>query len=223
MPYECYGSMVGLEVNISHFPWNTNKEFQEVIAQIGDRTLVDPYRLYELWTLSQQVAKLSKGDYIEIGVWQGGSGALIAHQAAKYLPDSTVFLCDTFTGVPKATARDLYVGGEHANTSKAMVENLVSSMNLANVQVLQGIFPEDTGSIVKDRTFRFAHIDVDVYQSAKDCNEWLWPRLCHGGVVVYDDYGHVPCGLTEYVDEQSVEPDRITLYNLNGHAVVFKL
>jgi O-methyltransferase len=56
------------------------------------------------------------------------------------------------------------------------------------VQLLVGVFPEETGCLVEDRKFRFCHLDVDVYQSAADVVEWIWPRLVTGGLIVFDDY-----------------------------------
>jgi len=65
---------------------------------------------------------------------------------------------------------------------------------------------------------------VDVYQSAKDVFDWAWPRLARGGIVVFDDYGFRSCeGATRLVEEQRGHPDRVTLHNLNGHAVVVKV
>ncbi len=39
---------------------------------------MDKLRCYELWTLVAQSCKLSDGDILEVGVWRGGTGALIA-------------------------------------------------------------------------------------------------------------------------------------------------
>ena len=97
-------------------------------------------------------------------------------------------------------------------------------MNLDNVQILQGIFPDQTSHEIKDLQFRFCHIDVDVYQSAKDIVDWIWDRMVHGGIIVYDDYGFRLCdGITRYVEEQMLYKDRLVLHNLNGHAVIMKL
>ena len=96
-------------------------------------------------------------------------------------------------------------------------------MRLDRAQILRGIFPDETASGLTDAQFRFCHIDVDVYQSAKDIADWVWPRLSVGGVIVYDDYGIAStAGVTRLVDEQRGQPDRVTIYNLNGHAVVIK-
>lgn len=116
-----------------------------------------------------------------------------------------VYLCDTFTGVVKASAKDnLYAGGEHSDTSAETVSKLLASMELRNAQLLKGIFPEETGpAIPSNERFRFCHLDVDVYESARDVLDWVWPRLSVGGVVVFDDFGFASClGIRDLVEEQ---------------------
>ena len=154
----------------------------------------------------------------------GGSGSLIAKRAELEGIDAKVYLCDTFRGVVKASALDpVYRGGEHADASVEAVRNLIHRLNLHNVEVLQGTFPDDTGKSLADKTFRFCHIDVDVYRSAAEIVEWIWPRLCLGGLIVYDDYGFKGCeGVTRFVNEERGLPDRLIIHNLNGHAVAIK-
>jgi len=136
-----------------------------------------------------------------------------------------VYLCDTFKGVVKAGCKDYgYSGGEHADTSMQLVAGWLKRLEVTNCKLLEGIFPEQTGNLVEDCVFRFRHIDVDVYQSAKDVFNWAWPRLVHGGIVVFDDYGFCGCeGVRRLVEKQRGQPDRATIHNLNGHAVIIKV
>jgi O-methyltransferase len=206
-------------------PWTKDLQFLETYHTIHPYTLVDMYRCYELWTLVEQSQKLT-GALIEIGVWRGGTGALIAQRAKLCGITDTIYLCDTFTGVVKASAYDpLYKGGEHHDTAIGLVEDLVyNQLNLEHVQILQGIFPEETAKGLDDESFRFCHIDVDVYHSARDITEWLWNKLVSGGMIVYDDYGFFGyTGVTTYVEEQRHDRDRLVLYNLNGHAIIIKI
>jgi O-methyltransferase len=158
-------------------------------------------------------------------VWRGGTAALIATQARNLGLRDKVYACDTFSGVVKAGDEDPdYVGGEHADTSRHSVEELFyQTFKLGNIEILTGIFPEETGGKVENLKFRFCHIDVDVYQSAKDVAEWVWERLVPGGIIVYDDYGgDTTPGIARYVDAQLPLKGRIVLHNLNGHAIVIK-
>ncbi len=210
----------------TYSPWNKDNQFQSLFASIEGFTLVDKYRCFELWKLVEQTAKLNSGSLIEIGVWRGGTGALIAKQAKNFGIRDSVFLCDTFSGVVKAGVNDsVYKNGEHADTSLQTVEELIlKRMNLDNVELLAGIFPEQTGHLIEGLQFRFCHIDVDVYQSAKDIVEWIWNKMVPGGIIVYDDYGFSGCtGITKFVNEQIMIKDRFIIHNLNGHAIIVKL
>lgn len=207
----------------TYSPWNTDRAFREVYERVEGHTLVDVYRCYELWSLVREVAHVP-GALIEIGVWRGGTGALIAKAAGLAGIADLVYLCDTFRGVPKATSRDpAYRGGEHADTSEAVVKELLATVGANNVRVVSGVFPDQSAQAVAAEHLRFAHIDVDTYASAKDCVEYVWPRLSPGGVVVFDDYGFEGLGgVRELVDELRGPPDRLFVHNLNGHALLLK-
>ena len=207
----------------TYAPWQSDPEFNRVHRAIQGNTLVDVWRCHELWSVIGELRDVP-GDILEVGVWRGGTGALLAARAAGLGLENTVYLCDTWQGVVKTGAVDTYYrDGKHDNTSREIVQQLIIRMGLHNVELLEGIFPEDTGDEIADRTFRMCHCDVDVYQSAKDVLEWVWPRLSPGGVVVFDDYGFPACpGVTKLVDEQRMGNDRLVLHNLNGHGLLVK-
>ncbi len=207
----------------TYAPWQTDAEFQRIHRAVRKHTLVDVWRCWELWSLIGELREIS-GAMLEVGVWRGGSGAIMAARAASVGIEDPIYLCDTWEGVVKTGAVDTYYrDGKHDNTSREIVEQLVRSLGLRNVELRQGVFPDDTAEGIGDQTFRLAHIDVDVYQSAKDVFAWVWPRLSAGGAVVFDDYGFPACpGVTKFVDEQRGLDDRLVLHNLNGHGIVIK-
>jgi O-methyltransferase len=157
-------------------------------------------------------------------VWRGGTALVLAFAATKFGLGIEVVAADTFKGVAKAGRHDpVYSGGEHADASEDLVKRLFDRSGCSNVRVLSGVFPDETGAVVAQRSFRMCHVDVDVYESARDTFEWVWPRLARGGVVVFDDYGFVKCpGVTRFVNECKQRPDALLLYNLNGHALLVK-
>ncbi len=88
----------------TYAPWGNDKRLFKRIRyrNIKEFTLVDKYRCYELWYFAKQLAA-APGDVIEIGVWKGGTGNLIA-KASSTNTNTRVYLCDTFEGVVKAVA-----------------------------------------------------------------------------------------------------------------------
>ena len=100
----------------TYSPWLSDEQFNRVYEVIRGNTLVDVYRCYELWQLVAQVAKLPDGDLIEIGVWRGGTGTLIARQCQLTGVENPVYLCDTFRGCCQGgrPGCDVRRRGEHA-------------------------------------------------------------------------------------------------------------
>lgn len=209
--------------NATLAPWLDDDAFMAAYARAQDHSLVDVYRMHELWSLVGETAKVG-GDIVEIGVWRGGTGVMMAHREKLLGGQGVAWLCDTFAGVVKAGEADSgYKGGEHSDTSLAHVEKLAKALGQPEIRTLVGIFPDDTGAALTSERVRLLHIDVDVYQSAKDCVAFLWDRIPSGGVIVFDDYGFVGCeGVTRCVHELRERPDLIYLHNLNGHAVLVK-
>lgn len=204
----------------SYSPWLDDVGFLSFYERVRTNTLVDVYRCYELWQLAGQLGNV-RGDFLEVGVWRGGTGAILAKAAEG--ANRTVYLADTFTGVVKAGANDPnYAGGEHADTSEETVRRLMRELSLTNVEILAGVFPEETGSRVPG-PIALLHCDVDVYESSRDVIAWALPRLAVNGVIVFDDYGFSgTAGVTRFVNELRSRDDLMFIHNLNGHAVLIK-
>jgi O-methyltransferase len=207
----------------SYAPWQVDAAFLDVQSAVKGSTFVDVWRCHELWSLVGELREVP-GSILEVGVWRGGTGVLMAARAAQLGIEDPVFLCDTWRGVVKSEEVDTYYhDGKHDNASPDLVARLAQRLGLENVELLQGVFPDETGDRIADRTFRLCHCDVDVYRSAKEVLDWVWPRLSSGGVVAFDDYGFPACpGVTKLVDEQRMRDDRLVVHNLNGHGLVIK-
>jgi len=212
----------------NYSPWINDVDFQKVYSKIKTNTLVDEYRCHELWQLVAQCEKDKQpGQYIEIGTWRGGTAGIIGSRLAQLGSGNSLYVADTFTGVVKTSKADsAYSGGEHSDTSRSLVETLLGqTLQLNNFEILEGIFPDDTEHLVPaNARFKMCHIDVDVYQSATDIVDWIWPKLNIGGLVVFDDYGFHTCdGIARYVEEHRNDTNKMVIHNLNGHAIFVKL
>ncbi|HVB35269.1 MAG TPA: TylF/MycF/NovP-related O-methyltransferase [Patescibacteria group bacterium] len=208
-----------VRVGATYSPWLSDREFLNAYRAVKGFTLVDMYRCYELWDLAKQAGRV-EGSILEVGVWRGGTGCLLAMAA----PGKTVYLADTFRGVVKAGAQDTrYAGGEHADTSAEIVEKLLASAGATNARLLKGIFPDETASVVSGPV-SLLHVDVDVYQSGRDVVRWALPRLPAGGMIVFDDYGFSGCeGITRLAGELRETLDGFAfVHNLNGHAIFIR-
>lgn len=211
--------------NAGYAPWLTDLEFQAAYNEIKGNTLVDIYRCYELWTLSRQTLKRVGGCVVEVGVYRGGTAALLG-LATCHL-NRTLYACDTFQGVAKAGENDWwYKGGEFSDTSMEYVQQFINVFDLSAVRLIRGIFPEGVPPFdLPSGKIAFAHVDVDTYLSAKDTTEWIWNRLNPGGCVVFDDYGfRSTSGVTKFVNEFAHDNNTCSLiHNLNGHGILTRL
>ncbi len=203
-------------------PWLNDQEFLDVYQKIKSNTLVDVYRCHELWTLARQAMKI-EGDILEVGVWRGGTGAILARAVASK-PQMKVILADTFEGVVKVGDKDtLYKGGEHSDTSVAIVAALLDALSIDNARILKGVFPDAHKDEIPGK-ISMLHCDVDVYLSSKDIVAWCLPRLSVGSILVFDDYGFFGCeGVTKFCDEFRENKDFCFIHNLNGHAIFIKI
>ena len=129
------------------------------------------------------------GNLAEVGVYRGGSAEIIAN--AKF-SEKKLYLFDTFDGMPQVHENDNFCKqGDFGETSYEQVKNGLRHFN--NVFVYKGVFPQQNSSFIENEQFALVHIDVDIYQSYKDCLEFFYPRMVHGGIMVLDDYNHEKC------------------------------
>lgn len=193
-------------------------KFVEAMRGLPGLTLVDATRCFMLWQLAL-LAKSAPGEAAELGVYKGGTAKIIGTALAG--AGKTLRLFDTFEGMPQTSAdKDLHVSGDFGDTSLEGVKRLLSGV--PDLSFHPGFFPESAKGL-ESKTFCFAHVDVDIYPSAKAACEYFWPRLTPGGIMVFDDYGSPSCpGAKRAVDEFFADKGRPLVYLPTGQAVAFR-
>lgn len=194
-------------------------EFRDAFEEASQYSGLGVYRMHWLWRAVQQVAKLPAGDILEVGTHKGGSALMIQRAMQHAGLACRLTACDTFAGLVKASELDVWRNKEMVYSDVAAVEAL-----LPGAQILQGVFPEDTAWKLGDTSLRLVHIDVDIYQSAKDIWTYIWPKLVPGGLVVFDDceIADTP-GITQLITELEAQPGSIWFRNHMGQATCVKL
>jgi O-methyltransferase len=201
-------------------PWLTDEAFSQLYNKIRGNTLLDRNRCYALYLLMDQIKDVP-GNMLEVGTWRGGTAGIFT----TMLPNKKIYLADTFTGVVKSAEWEHYKDKAHDDTSEELVVDfLQKDLGVSNFQTLMGIFPEDTGQVIKDETFAFVYLDVDVYQSTKDAFHYVWDTVSKNGIVAFDDYGMISAcgGIKKFIDEIKDDNDKIFLQNLNAQAYIIK-
>jgi O-methyltransferase len=209
----------------TYAPWVKDQDFQKIFWGNKKHSLINIYQAWELWKTVENTSQVP-GDILEVGVWRGSTSIIMGSKLKQINASKTIFACDTFEGVVKAGNHkdNFYKGGEHNDTSLEFTRTRIAAHQLSNITLRKGIFPEQTGHLIADRTFSLCHIDVDAFDSGKDILEWVWLRMNIGGVVIFSDYGFpLTRGITLLVDEQTAYDDRLVLHNLNGNGIIIKI
>jgi O-methyltransferase len=172
---------------------------------IRRNTMVGPERIQNLSRLAQCIEdERIPGDVVECGVYKGGTAAILARSATRSRLARTVWLFDTFQGMPPATSADgpeaaSWVG--NLSYSPARVQNLLrrTGADLSRVRIVPGLF-QDTFPSVHIPQIALLNIDADWYESVKLSLETFYNAVVPSGFVSIDDYGAWP-GCRLAVDE----------------------
>jgi O-methyltransferase len=183
-------------------------------------TMTSPERMYGLYQAVRYVSQRAiDGDFVECGVWRGGSSILAALTFAECGEKRKHHLFDTFEGMPPPTDEDIDFRGVTAEeqmlrASKADVTyDVMCAASISDVRaniMSCGCDPdqfnlvvgrvEDTLPTVPQNKISILRLDTDWYNSTRLELEVLYPRLESGGVLIIDDYGHWS-GAKKAVDE----------------------
>lgn len=168
-----------------------------VLRMVKPYTLVSPKRLLNLFDLADRVERDGlSGDFVECGVYNGGSAAIIAHIAAASRTSRKVWLLDSFQGMPHPTIEDGeaavdYAGEVVGDPQKVRTVLAKVGADMSRVRIVQGWFQETFPSIDIDK-ISFLNLDVDWYESLTLCLERFYDHVVTGGFISIDDYGYWP-------------------------------
>jgi len=157
-------------------------------------------RHYFLYHLIRQ-APIQSGHVAELGCWKG----LSAFQIARYLADNKTrfgdrkfFVFDSFEGLSEIRPVDRASRSVATNEEdQTLRQRFAASLDTVQANLapfsdllvyLKGWIPERFHE-VKDKTFSFVHVDVDLYEPIKESIGFFYPRLAANGIMVFDDYG----------------------------------
>jgi len=190
-------------------PW----QFRRSLVMLGpflrlkNYTMLGADRLKKLYELVGSVtAEGVPGDIVECGVAFGGSAAVMAHSLRCHGARRTIWLLDSFEGLPRPTREDGELAASHyrigwCKGDAAVAQDMLTRFGLpaGDARVVPGWF-EDTLPTADITEISLLHIDADLYASVRLCLEVLYDRISHGGYLVVDDYGSWP-GCRGAVDE----------------------
>ncbi len=206
--------------------------FQPILHRCQPATMTSVERLYALYKAVEYLSAAGiAGDFVECGVWRGGSmmcAALTLLRAADI--SRQLYLYDTFEGMVPPLLADVDLNGQPA-AARLSLEKRTESSHIwayAPIDTVHGNmastgYPEDNITYVRGpveqtipdtvpETIALLRLDTDWYASTRHELEHLFPRLVKGGVLIIDDYGHWQ-GARRAVDEYFSTSDCKILLN----------
>ncbi len=182
-----------------------DKNFLAIYQKVKPFTMVDIERCYSLYESVKYILKNDlKGDFVECGVWKGGSCMLIAYTLlAAGVSDRVIWLYDTYTGMSRPGEHDgdkEKIEWEKHRVNEDMNNWCLASLEEAEWNMKNTGYPVQNLRFIKGRVEEtipgempgmacLIRLDTDWYASTKHELEHLYPLLVNGGVLIIDDYG----------------------------------
>ena len=182
-------------------------------------------RLLNIQALAEDVInKNIPGDFIETGVWRGGSCIFMNAILRAYgITDRNVYVCDSFQGLPPPKDHEYPVdrGDTHHTApflavSLEQVQENFAGYDLLTDQVkfVKGWFSDTLPTLAVEK-LAILRLDGDMYESTIVALENLYSKLSVGGYVIVDDYGLPNCrrALTDYREYHGIDSEYVTIDN----------
>ncbi len=184
--------------------------FADLYLQCKPYTMTSIERMYSLFKSVEYVVKNNiEGDFVECGVWRGGSSMMIA-MALQYFgsTDRRIYLYDTYEGMSEPTEHDKRFDGLTAEQQlgqedKAIATSVWCYADLNDVQNNMNAtkYPQNNIHFVKGKVedtipnvmpikIALLRLDTDWYASTYHELKYLFPLLAKTAPLIIDDYGH---------------------------------
>ena len=140
------------------------------------------------------------GDYVEIGVYKGGS----AYFALDYMERAGIrrqsYFFDTFSGFDydsAAASVDRTWFNTHMDTSHEAVQKLLARFKLPHEVIKSNIITDALPGAIKK--IAVCNIDVDMYEAVAAALMKAAPLMAEGGIIIAEDQGHTPLLIGAFV------------------------
>lgn len=207
-------NLLGYRITPTYFDYDpvVDNEFSEIFRKCKDFTMTGKARMYALHKAVEYIVNSGiPGDFVECGVWRGGSVMVIAYTLLEM--DETnrkIYLYDTFAGMSKPVDKEDYliydktVSYEFVWKKNKQKEGYnkfcFSPLPEVKSNVFSTGYPKDNFVFVSGKVedtipktvpskIALLRLDTDWYESTKHGLIHLFPILVRNGVLIIDDYG----------------------------------
>jgi len=178
------------------------------------------------YLLSNVISKKIPGDYIETGVWRGGSIIFAKAVITAFGENESrvIYVCDSFSGLPPGN-RNLdkhdknWDNKPYLEVPYEVVATNFAKYGLLDSQVVfvKGLFRDTMPPLSKKITkLSIIRLDGDMYESTVDVLYQFYDKLSIGGFVIVDDWFGFPArtACEDFFQVHGINPDIITIDKL---------
>ena len=205
---------------VNGLPADFGKATVDTYVKVKPYTMTTPERIASLCNaVNYLVNNKIEGDFVECGVWRGGSTMAAIDTLLKAGDKSReIYLYDTYEGMSEPTEADKVFTGTAAEellnssdredatsvwcySALEEVQKNVGTLNYptAKVHYVKGKVEDSIPQTLPGK-IALLRLDTDWYESTAHELKNLYPLLVPGGVIIIDDYGHWE-GARKAVDE----------------------
>lgn len=205
---------------------HSNSGFNRLFNKYKKYTMTSKQRMLALYNSVHYIRDNNIiGDFVECGVWKGGSSMLMIDLIKKLALDKNAYMFDTFTGMTNPSIHDVDHKGISASTylnqvekypnvaAKSLLEDVTFYFKKENLLSERCHFIKgdvlDTIPLNSPEKISILRLDTDWYKSTYHELLHLYPKLVSGGILIVDDYGHwkgAKKAVDEYFDSLSFKP-----------------
>ena len=148
-----------------------------------------------------------EGDIVEFGCYRGDTSVLIEQLLERENSKKTLWLYDSFEGLPPKTSEDASVAGDQFQagellvTKREVIEKFKRS-GLKLPKIKKGFFENLDPALDVPAEISFAFLDGDLYTSIKTSLRLVENRIKKDGIIIVHDYNNPELpGSSRAVDE----------------------
>lgn len=204
------------------------KSFLTIYEKCKPFTMTSAERMFSLHKAVEYVVGNGiEGDFVECGVWKGGSAMMMAHSLLLNNDQRDIFLYDTFEGMsePNEQDRDLYGNSADAllkesdkfsdrsvwcySTLEDVQKNIYSTnYSKEKIHFIKGKVEQTIPDVIPHK-IALLRLDTDWFDSTYHELIHLYPLLSNKGILIIDDYGHwegARKAVDQYFKERNILP-----------------
>ncbi len=210
--------------NPSYFSDNQRRRFGIECWPVEADSMVGVFRLVNIYTCLRDVIENKiEGDFVETGVWKGGSCVMANAVIQEYGENRRVHVFDSFEGLPIPYMMQDNGDNHHTISCLAISEERVKETFLSydlltdNVVFRKGWFKDTMQKTEDIEKISILRLDGDMYSSTIEVLEGLYDKVQIGGYIIIDDWTlkNAKQAVNDFLNKRELIPTIVDIDNVS--------